>query len=390
MSPLSPALPLAARQLVLGADEPGALPARRAVRLAAWAALAVLFGADVVQLGRGGQEDELVALLLALAQAGAVAVALRRPLAGWRLSLPATAITPVLVTDPPGATVVLHLAALFLLAVAAPWRVTALAAAVIGLAGAAWTFAAYGPSGAGAALAVVALVAALGTAIRAQRGTSARLAAARSGVAREEARRAVLEERTRIARDMHDVVAHHLSALAVRAESAPHRLPGTPPEAAAEFGTLAGAAREALTDMRRLLGVLRADDPERPSAPAPDLDGIAELVATLRGSGMDVELTVTGEPRPVPGEIGLAGYRVVQEALSNAARHATGAPVRVTVAWQAAGVRLRVANGPGTASGGPPGTGLVGMRERVAAVGGELRVGPRAGGYLVDATLPVP
>ena len=300
MSPLSPALPLAARQLVLGADEPGALPARRAVRLAAWAALAALFGADVVQLGRGGQEDELVALLLALAQAGAVAVALRRPLAGWRLSLPATAITPVLVTGPPGATVVLHLAALFLLAVAAPRRVTALAAAVIGLPGRPGRSPPWA-SGAGAALAVVALVAALGTAIRAQRGTSARLAAARSGVAREEARRAVLEERTRIARDMHDVVAHHLSALAVRAESAPHRLPGTPPEAAAEFGTLAGAAREALTDMRRLLGVLRADDPERPSAPGTRSRRDRGTGGDAARLGNGCRATVTGEPRPVPG-----------------------------------------------------------------------------------------
>ena len=147
---------------------------------------------------------------------------------------------------------------------------------------------------------------------------------------------------------------------------------------------------DALTDMRRLLGVLRADDPDRPSAPAPDLDGIAELVTTLRGSGVDVVTDFVGEPRDVPAEVGVAGFRVVQEALSNAARHATGAAVRVRVEWRPGAVRLRVDSGAPTVAvdRDGDGIGLIGMRERVAAVGGELHAGPRPGGYTVDATLP--
>jgi DNA-binding NarL/FixJ family response regulator/signal transduction histidine kinase len=376
MSVVAPLAPFvaAARQLMAGPGEPTELPSgRRWVRVPVGAGLVVLTVVDVAQLARGGQENAFAVVLMAIGYAGAVAIALRHPLPGWRLSVAATLLTPVLVPMPgqpwPESTLFLHVVTLFLVAAAVPWRVAVLAAAV-DLAGYVTVLAlvtGQGEAGVAAAVLVLVLVAGLGIAIRTQRGTATRLAAARSGAAAEQARRAVLEERTRIARDMHDVVAHHLSALAVRAESAPHRLPEPAPAAVAEFHTLAEAAREALTDMRRLLGVLRADDPDRPSAPAPTVDGIGELVETLRGSGMDVELTVQGRPRPVPGE-------VVQEAMSNAARHATGARVCVGVEWLPAAVRLRVENGPGDAAAPDgSGTGLVGMRERVAAVGGELR-----------------
>jgi signal transduction histidine kinase len=390
----------ATRHLLAGADEPAPVVAPgRSARIGVWLGLAVLFGVDVVQLAGNGGNDQLVVALLALAHAGSVGLALRLPLLGWRLSFVTTVLTPLLVPTAaapgPTSTLVLHLGTLFLLALAVPPPVAALAAVAALVAGAGWTLAAASPAAMIAGIAaVLVLVVGLGVAIRTLRGTAGRLAEARRGTAEEQARRAVLEERTRIAREMHDVVAHHLSAIAVRAESAPQRVPGTAPGATAEFGAIAGAAREALTDMRRLLGVLRADDPDRPSAPVPDLDGVADLVSGLRSSGMPVELHVTGTARNVPGDVGLTAYRVVQEALSNAARHATGAPVAVRVQWLPSAVRVQVESGAGVCSAVEGrgsdgiGTGLVGMRERVSAVGGFLVAGPRADGYTVDATLP--
>jgi signal transduction histidine kinase len=137
-----------------------------------------------------------------------------------------------------------------------------------------------------------------------------------------------------------------------------------------------------------LLGVLRADDPDRPGPPFPTVEGIADLVAGLRGSGMAVELEVAGTPRPVPGDVGLAAFRVAQEALSNAARHARGAAVAVRVRWLPDAVRVQVRNGAGEDTGSGGGTGLLGMRERVSAVGGFLVAGAGPDGYTVDATLP--
>jgi signal transduction histidine kinase len=390
-APVLAALRSAAWQLLAGPDRAAAVVPTRAARIGIWFGLAVLFLIDFVQLGGSGRDDKLVVTLLALAHTGAVGLAFRRPLMGWRVSFVTTAMSPLLVSTAavpgPTSTLVLHLGALFLLAVTVPPAVVALAATAALLGGTAWALAAATP---GAILGIAAapvLVAGLGAALRSLRGTATRLAAAERDTAAEQARRAVLEERTRIARELHDVVAHHLSAIAVRAESAPHRVPSAAP-AAAEFTTIAGAARDALADMRRLLGLLRADDPDRPGAPLPTVDGIAGLVASLRGSGMTVELEVAGTPRPVPDDVGLAAFRVAQEALSNAARHATGAAVSVHVRWLPDAVRVQVHNGVGEGGGSSGGIGLLGMRERVAAVGGFLVAGPGPDGYTVDATLP--
>ncbi len=380
----------AAWQLLAASDRAAVVaPTRRAARIGIRAGLVVLFWLDVVQLDGGRNDDTLVVTLLALAHAGAVGLALRMPLLGWRLSFLTTAVSPLFVVTAaapgPTSTLVLHLGTLFLLAVAVPPAVGALATAAVVLGGSTWALVAGAP---GLILGVVVtpvLVAALGIALGRLRGTADRLAEAERGTAAEQARRAVLEERTRIAREMHDVVAHHLSAIAVRAESAPHRAPAEP---SAEFGAIAAAARDALADMRRLLGVLRADDPDRPGAPVPGVDGIPGLVAGLRASGVAVELDVAGTPREVPGDVGLAAFRVVQEALSNAARHATGAEVSVRVQWLPDAVRVQVHNGAGEDTGSGGGIGLVGMRERVAAVGGFLVAGPGPDGYTVDATLP--
>ena len=172
----------------------------------------------------------------------------------------------------------------------------------------------------------------------------------------ERARRAVLEERARIARELHDVVAHRLSLIAVRAETAPYRLADLPGPVRDEFGSLSGAAREALTDMRRLLGVLRDDRPSA-RAPQPRLADVPVLVEAARRAGMPVEMSVPPVLEPVPSAVGICAYRIVQESLSNASRHAQGAAVTVSMDHRAGDVVLQVANGPGPVTGTGPSSG---------------------------------
>ena len=210
----------------------------------------------------------------------------------------------------------------------------------------------------------------------------------------ERARRAVLEERARIARELHDVVAHHMSLIAVRAESAPYRLGDLPESARAEFGSLSEVAREALAEMRRLLGVLRHDQPAG-LAPQPQLSDLPALIDATRQAGVSVELSVPTPLDQVPSGVAVCAYRIVQESLSNASQHAPGAAVTVSVDHDANAVLLRVANGPGgpvgpSANEPGPGHGLTGMRERVALLGGSLSAGPASdGGFVVSAVLPL-
>ena len=209
----------------------------------------------------------------------------------------------------------------------------------------------------------------------------------------EQARRAVLEERAKIARELHDVVAHHMSLIAVRAETAPYRLAGLSEPVTTEFGALSEAAREALADMRRLLGVLRNDEPAA-RAPQPQLSDLPVLIDAARQAGVPVQLTAPPALVQVPAGVGVCAYRIVQESLSNASRHAPGAAVTVSLDQEEAAVLLRVANGPGGSPVTPgtshgPGHGLAGMRERVALLGGSLTVGPApGGGFVVSAVLP--
>ena len=225
-------------------------------------------------------------------------------------------------------------------------------------------------------------------------GAERALAAAAERAEMERARRAALEERTRIARELHDVVAHHMSLIAVQAETAPYRLRGLPESARAEFCSLSGVAREALTEMRRLLGVLRSDQPAG-LAPRPQLSDLPALVDATRRAGVSVELAVPRAMGDVPSGVAVCAYRIVQESLSNASQHAPGAEVSVSVGHDGGAVHLRVANGPGGAAGPSriePGSGhgLTGMRERVALLGGSLSAGPSAGGgFVVSAVLPL-
>ncbi|MGH8932304.1 MAG: sensor histidine kinase [Egibacteraceae bacterium] len=210
-----------------------------------------------------------------------------------------------------------------------------------------------------------------------------------------ETRRAVLEERTRIARELHDVVAHHMSMIAVQAETAPFRIPDLPETSKECLAEISSTARGALIEMRRLLGVLRSEDAGAERGPQPGLEQVDELVGNARRAGVTVDSAITGRRRPLPPGTDLSAYRIVQEALSNAIRHAPGASIRVETRYEPEGLRILITNEP------PPGPppqmpsrlvshGLVGMRERVAMLGGALAAGPTPdGGYAVEASLPL-
>jgi signal transduction histidine kinase len=203
---------------------------------------------------------------------------------------------------------------------------------------------------------------------------------------------AAMEERARIARELHDVVAHHVSMVAVQAETARLTTPGMPPQGQERLAAIGDTARDALTEMRRLLGVLRSDAPgDAERAPQPGLDRLAELLDDARNAGTSVRLVVHGHVVALPPGIDLTAYRIVQEALTNARRHAPGAAVEVEVAFGDDVLQVRVRDeGPGSADSDPDGHGLLGMRERAAMVGGTLRAGSATGGgFVVEADLPI-
>ncbi len=211
---------------------------------------------------------------------------------------------------------------------------------------------------------------------------------------REQSRRVVVEERTRIARELHDVVAHSMSVVQVQASTARYRLPDLSPDAVAEFDGIATAARASLAEMRRLLGVLRTEDSGPEFAPQQGIRDIPELVETVRRAGVDVDLSLTEADAPPPS-VQITAFRIVQEALSNAVRHAPGAAVQIEVRAEPGEVVLHVRNGrraerPGASVPAQSGHhGLQGMQERVALLAGSLIVGPDSeGGWTVRAVLP--
>jgi signal transduction histidine kinase len=235
------------------------------------------------------------------------------------------------------------------------------------------------------------------------RGEAARQATARAVMAGTLADHMARGERARIARELHDVVAHHISMIAVQAETARETTPGLPAAGAQRLAEIAGTARAGLTEMRRLLGVLREDAGGVASRhPQPGLSQLAELIDTAREtSGASARLIVSGPVAAFDPGVELAAYRIVQEALTNARRHAPGAAVDVELRYGEGTLLLQVRdNGPGPPPGQPadgngddgagtPGHGLAGMRERATAAGGSLRTAAaQGGGFLVEATLP--
>ena len=275
--------------------------------------------------------------------------------------------------------------------------------------------------GAACVLLAVAVPAAAGTGIAVGSGRTA----SREGLARTELAETLVEnmargERARIARELHDVVAHHISMISVQAETARLTVPDLPPEGARRLREIGDTARAGLTEMRRLLGVLRSDagsDAVGDRQPQPGLTQIAALIDGSRpSSGGGVRLIVSGTVRSFDPGVELAAYRIVQEALTNARRHAPGAGVDVELRYEPDALRVRVRDtGPGPGDPGPGGTGaddsgkpgtggkpstggkqgtggghgLLGMRERAATVGGTLRTSEApGGGFLVEAELP--
>jgi signal transduction histidine kinase len=213
----------------------------------------------------------------------------------------------------------------------------------------------------------------------------------------EQERRQVSEERLRIARELHDVLGHHLSLINVQAGVGLHLMDERPEQARTSLSAIKQASAEALREVRAVLSALQGDEERAPRTPAPTLSGgLDALVAEVRAAGLAVSAEVTGVSRALPAEVDRAAYRIVQEALTNVRRHAgTGAHASVLVAYGPEELEVRVVDdgvGPSTVDGfvEAGGSGIAGMRERTVALGGEFSAGPRdGGGFAVSARLPV-
>ncbi|WP_347056882.1 sensor histidine kinase [Blastococcus sp. HT6-30] len=252
----------------------------------------------------------------------------------------------------------------------------------------------------------------LGDAARTRRLQAVALAErAREAEANREAhsREAVAQERLRIARELHDVMAHSMSVIAVQAGVGRHVMDRDPETARKALGVIEDSSRRTLTEMRQLLGVLRVDDGPgsgsggAASAPAsagrgpqPGLDRLDELLAGARATGLVVALTVNGTARSLPPQLDLAAYRILQEALTNAAKHAGPAEIRVVLTWRPDRLEVDISDdgrgpvGGRESRGTPGGYGLIGLQERATSVGGELEAGPDPrGGFRVRARLPL-
>ncbi len=247
------------------------------------------------------------------------------------------------------------------------------------------------------ALAVLAAYGA-GEMVRARRQSVAAQAAVAAQLRMVSERALVARERAGLARELHDVVAHHVSMIAVRAATAPYSVPELPESGLAAFAEIAEEARTALAELRVVLGVLRSPGGVADAEPAPTIGDLDGLVERMLGAGMDVTLSVSGPVRPLPASAELCCYRIVQEALTNAGRHAQGSQVRIAVRFSADELATTVCNsrrpaaGRGSGAAEPDrGFGLTGLRERVALLQGTFSAGPdESGGFTVSAVIPVP
>jgi signal transduction histidine kinase len=236
-----------------------------------------------------------------------------------------------------------------------------------------------------------------GTVVRSRRDAlmeKVKEAEQRATIETERHARSVAEERLRIAQELHDVVAHSMSVIAVQAGVGAHVLESNPTEARHALENIATASRSTLNEMRRLLGVLRNEDGDKAEhAPAPRLEDLPALVARVEASGVEVDLSVESAPHELPAGVSLSAYRIVQEALTNVLRHAGAARARVDVRHEDGSIAIEVTDdGRGlaaTSAHNGSGHGIAGMRERVAVYGGTLHTGPRpGGGFVVRARIP--
>jgi signal transduction histidine kinase len=202
---------------------------------------------------------------------------------------------------------------------------------------------------------------------------------------------AVVDERARIARELHDVVAHSISVMVLQARGGRRVLESEPADARDAFAVIESTGQQALDEMRRLVGMLRSNDETLPLAPQPSLKELGTLVEQVRAAGLPVQLAVEGEPRDLPPGVDLSAYRIVQEALTNALKHAGPARARVVLRYRADDLELEISDdGPGIGVDSGSGYGLVGMRERVDVYGGEMQAGRQpGGGYALRVRLPL-
>jgi signal transduction histidine kinase len=248
-------------------------------------------------------------------------------------------------------------------------------------------------------LAVFAIAWVIGDNIRNRRAYLAELEARAARLEREreeKAERAVIDERARIARELHDVVAHNVSVMVVQASAGEELFDTDPQRARESLSAVASTGRAALAELRRLLGVIRAEDDHVEAAsytPQPGIEYLDELVGQVRETGLAVELSVLGSPRELPEGVGLCAYRIVQEALTNTLKHAEASHAAVNVRYVQDALELQVVDdgrGAPVVNGESAGHGLIGMRERVALFGGELTARSRDGrGYEVRARIPL-
>jgi signal transduction histidine kinase len=335
-------------------------------------------------------------VLLAFVTCAPLALRTRFPLSAWAFSAAALVWTSLAI--PPGslgspypvAGVVVYLLCLYAVAVRCRPRIIVAAAAVT-VAGA--TFIDPGLTATAVFLSAAPIL--LGVVVRVRRSGELRLAEQER---RHSGERALLEERQRIARELHDVVAHHMSVIAIQAEAAPYKTADPPPELVESFGDIRASALAGLSELRRVLGVLRTGGQD--TAPQPGLAELEALLDSARSGGVSVTVTRSGNPVTLPEGVDLSAYRIVQEALSNAMRHAPESHVQVRLDYRPDALALEIGNDatlravPVLVGSGDPaaggGHGIVGMRERATMLGGSLDAGPTDdGGFLVAAVLPV-
>jgi signal transduction histidine kinase len=392
-----PALPLAHDEVELGAAT-GSRTRSWPVFLDAGLALALLALGIVYVLGAGALAGlRAPALVLQLLAGAAVVLRGPRPLVALSLAVVAFGGEALLVDGDPGSPATIG--ALLLTTYSASARVDrrgGIATACLALgAPAAIALAIAGADAADVLLpvAIFAIPWLAGRAVAAYRRQSEELAVLAQRLARERdarARLAVLDERARVARELHDSVAHAISVMVLQAGAAEQVLDTEPKQARAAMRAIQDVGREALDHLATLLGLLEATDDPPPLAPRPGLADLERLLAAVRQAGLPVRLRTIGEPEPLPTGLDGAAYRVIQEALTNALKHSGAAPTDVTVRFSSNGVHLDIvdegASSPQTPTGGH---GLAGMRERVAHHGGLLHAGPVGGsGFAVSAFLP--
>jgi signal transduction histidine kinase len=328
-------------------------------------------------------------LLISFVTCAPLALRTRFPLTAWAASGAALIWTYLVIPSVPvradGPLLVYGLC-LYAVTVRCRPRIV-VAAAILTVAGAAFI----NPGLTALAVFLTAVPVLLGVVVRVRRSGASQLAEQER---RHSAERAVLEERQRIARELHDVVAHHMSVIAIQAEAAPYKTADPPPELVESFGEIRASALAGLTELRRILGVLRTDG--QATAPQPGLADLDALLDSARSGGLSVTATRSGHPVPLPEGVDLSAYRILQEALSNAMRHAPGSHVQVHVAYRPDDVALEVRNDADplalspSASLAGSGHGIIGMRERTTMLGGSLDAAPTEdGGFQVTALLPI-